>query len=87
MRKIVLVGWGMPAAATQDAARGNASEFPVIVFDLAVNDGVVDAFGELIRLREGGAVYESCGIENGDVREEAGPELAAAVQVFALRGK
>ena len=49
----------------------------MIEFDLAVDDGVVDAIGELVGLCKGGVVDDGCGIEDGDVREVAWLEEAA----------
>src|SRR5258708_2818162 len=62
----------LPAAAAQNVAGGRAGQFSVIVFDLAVYDGEVDAFGEPIGFREGGAVDDGGGIEDGDVGKVAG---------------
>jgi len=55
--------------------------------ELAVDEDIVHAFGELIGLGEGGVVDDFGGIENGDIGEEAGLEEAAAVEVLALRGQ
>ena len=76
-----------PAAATKCAASGNAGEFAVVVLDLAVDDGVVDAFGELRGIRVGGTVDDGDGVENCDVREIAGFKEAAAFEMLALRGQ
>jgi hypothetical protein len=76
----------LPTASTEDFAGGGAGEFAVIVFDLTVDDGVANAFGELRRLREGGVVDNFRGIKDGDVGEIAGLEQATALEMFALRG-
>ena len=77
----------MPAAATQDTAGRCASQLPVVEFDLAVHDGVVDAVGELVGLREAGMIDYGRRIEDRDVGEVAGSQKAAALDVLALGWK
>jgi len=77
----------MPAAAPQDAAGCGAGQLPVIEFDLAIDDSVVDAAGELVGLCEAGMIDYGCGIKDGDVGEVAGPQKAAARKVLALGRK
>jgi hypothetical protein len=77
----------LPAAAAEDFAGGRAGELAVIVFDLAIDDGVGDAFGELRGADEGGFVDDRSRIEDGDVGELAGFEDAAVFEMFALCGK
>src|SRR3981189_640177 len=77
----------LPTASAQDAARGDACQLAVIVFDLAIHDGEGDAFGEQVGLCEGGMVDDRCGIEDGDVCKIAGLQEAATVQTLPLGGE
>jgi len=76
-----------PTPATQDPACGDAGEFPVLIFNLAVDDGVVDALGELVGLRESGMVDDGLRIKDGYVGKVAGFQQTATVEMFALGGK
>jgi len=53
-------------------AGSGAGEFPMIEFDLTVYNGVINSFGELIWICEGGVVDNGSGVEDGNVREEGG---------------
>jgi len=77
---------GVPAAAAEHFAGCGAGEFAVIVFDLTVDDGVGDTFGELRWTDESCAIDDGRGIEDGYVGEIAGFEEAAVFEVFALSG-
>src|SRR5438034_10894765 len=64
-----------------------AGQFPRIEFDPPIDDGVVDALGELIGFRERGMVDDHSRIEDSDVGKVAGFQEAAALEVFALSRK
>ena len=74
----------MPAATAQDAAGSSAGQFPVVVYDLAIHDGEVNAIGKLVGFCESGMIDDGCGVENGDVCKVAGLEEAAALEAFPL---
>src|SRR6266849_8360913 len=77
----------MPSAAAKNLACGDAGEFAVIVFDLTINDGEVDALRQLIGFCERSVVDDGCRIEDSDIREIAGLQEAATIEMFPLRGK
>src|SRR5712692_9474816 len=77
----------LPAAAAEEMPCSCSCKLSVIEFDLAVDDGVVHPFGQLRGIGVGGAVDDFRGIENRNVREIAGFEEAAVLQMLALRGK
>src|SRR5260370_74567 len=77
----------VPAAAAQHSAGDRPGQFSAFIFDLAIDDGVVDSLGELIGLREGGVVHNRRRVENGDVGEVAGLKETAALKMFTLGGK
>jgi hypothetical protein len=57
-----VVGCVIPAA-TKGAPGGDAGEFPAVVFQLTIDDDVVDACRELIGLDVSGMVDDRGGIE------------------------
>lgn len=85
--KRILVFRRMPAATAENLACRDAGELAVVIFDLSVDDGEIDAVGELIGFRESSVVDQSRRIKDGDVGEIAGLQKAAAVEMFALSGK
>src|SRR6266699_4124340 len=82
----IVLPWA-PAAAAQDLACGRTGRLAVVVFDLPIDDREVDAFRQLIRFDKGGVVDDRCRIKDGNVREVAGLQEAAAFEVLALRRK
>ena len=68
-------------------AWGSVGELAVVIGDLAVDDGEVDACGESGGLGVGGMVEDGSGLEDGDVGEIAGLEEAAIDEALTLGGQ
>ena len=74
----------LPSPSAQNPACKDPGKSAVIEFYLAIDNGEVDAAGELIRLSKAGVVNNGCGIEDRDVCEIAGLQKAQAVEMLAL---
>ena len=60
-------------------------QVPIFVFELTVDEDILDSFRELRRTLIGGAIANGCRIENCNIGKEARFEQSAIDEVLALR--
>ena len=70
----------MPSAAAEGAAGGGAGGVAVFEDERAVDEDVLDAFGEGAAGGVGRAIGHGGGVEDGDIGDEPGAEQAAVGQ-------
>ena len=69
-RESSVVGWAIPTAS-KGAPGSDAGEFPSIIFQLTIDDDVVNARRKLIGFGVGSVVDDRDGVEDGNVRKES----------------
>src|SRR5580704_16032290 len=80
----ILLRSSLPTRASQDATVFSISKLAVIVFELAVHENIIHAFGKLRRFGVGCAINDRLRIEDRNIRIEADLDQTSISQMFAL---